>query len=95
MCECSYLEVKDGKSRRSGVLIERQRCTVIIMKALQEKLNSRARERERERELSDMEDGFHLKESISFLADGFVEKIGISEEASVVSVDLHFDMNCG
>lgn len=32
-----------------------------------------------------MEDGFHFKESISFLADEPVEKISISEEAS----DMH------
>lgn len=43
LCACSYLEVKDGRSRRSGVLIELQKCTVIIMKALQEKLNLRRR----------------------------------------------------
>lgn len=32
-------------------------------------------------------------ESISFLADEPVEKIGISEEASVASVDVHSDMD--
>lgn len=37
--------LEDGRSRRSGVLIEKQRCTVIIMKALQEKLKSRRRGR--------------------------------------------------
>lgn len=85
LCACSSLEVKDWGSRKSGVLIERQRCTVIIMKALQEKLNWRGREIERA--LWDMEDDFHLKESISFLADEPVEKIGISEGASV---DMHW-----
>lgn len=33
---------------------------------------------------------FHLKESISFLADEPVEEIGIGEEASVTSVDAHY-----
>ena len=74
---------KDGKSRRPCVLIERQRCTVFIMKALQEKLNSGRESYETWRMI------FILKESISFLADELVEEIAIREEASTASVDVH------
>lgn len=74
---------KDGKSRWPCVLIERQRCTVIIMKALQEKLKSGRESYETWRKI------FILKESISFLADELEEEISIREEASTASVDVH------